>query len=184
MFDHAHPAARVLTGARIVTPDGIVDAGLAMEDGRIVGLTQARDGRDLDGAFLIPGIVDLHTDHVERHTHPRVGVLWPALPALLAYDAVIVSGGTTTVFDSLSVGAAMQKQDRRERLEPMVSATRGCGACSGPSICFTCAARFPIPRRPRSSTMPSVCRRRGLSRSWITHPATGKTRMSTSGSGK
>ena len=129
MFDHANPAAQVLTGARIVTPDGIVDGGLAIEDGRIAGHTQAKGGRDLGGALLIPGIVDLHTDHVERHTHPRVGVLWPALPALLAYDAVIVSGGTTTVFDSLSVGAAMQKQERRDLLAPLLDAIRNARAC-------------------------------------------------------
>ena len=121
MFATAAPDARVLSNAKIVTPDGIVEAGLAIAQGRIDGLTRAGGGHDLGGCFLIPGIVDLHTDHVERHTHPRVGVLWPALPALLAYDAVVISGGTTTVFDSLSVGAAMQKQERRDLFEPLVA---------------------------------------------------------------
>lgn len=124
MFDLPTTAVRTFGNARIVTADGIIDGGLAVEGDRIAGLTQATADIDLDGAFLIPGIVDLHTDHVERHTHPRVGVLWPALPALLAYDAVIISGGTTTVFDSLSVGASMQKQERRELFEPLVATLR------------------------------------------------------------
>ncbi|MEL6954631.1 MAG: alpha-D-ribose 1-methylphosphonate 5-triphosphate diphosphatase [Pseudomonadota bacterium] len=124
MFDHSGDAAQTLSNARIVTPNGLFEGGLAIEDGRISGLTQASDGRDLGGAFLIAGIIDLHTDHVERHTHPRVGVIWPSLPALLAYDAVIISGGTTTVYDSLSVGAAMQKPERRELFEPLVASLR------------------------------------------------------------
>lgn len=122
MLDFSRTDAGVLSDARIVTPDGIFEGAIAFKDGRIDGLSKAAGGRSLGGAFVIPGIVDIHTDHVERHTHPRVGVIWPFLPALLAHDAVIVSGGTTTVFDSLSVGAAMQKPERRELLVPLVAA--------------------------------------------------------------
>ncbi|MBY4893500.1 alpha-D-ribose 1-methylphosphonate 5-triphosphate diphosphatase [Rhodobacteraceae bacterium N5(2021)] len=124
MFDRFEQTATVLSDAKIVTPGGIVDGALAIVDGQIAGLTQAQNGESLQGAYLIPGIVDVHTDHVERHTHPRVGVIWAFLPALLAYDAVVISGGTTTVFDSLSVGASMQKQERRELLQPLVAAIR------------------------------------------------------------
>ncbi len=122
MFDRFDQAATVFTGAQIVTPTGLVEGALAIEDGQIAGFTDTADGEDLRGAYLIPGIIDLHTDHVERHTHPRVGVIWDFLPALLAYDAVVISGGTTTVFDSLSVGASMQKQERRELLRPLAAA--------------------------------------------------------------
>jgi alpha-D-ribose 1-methylphosphonate 5-triphosphate diphosphatase len=122
MFDAPPSRPLTLTHARIVTPRGITEGALAIEDGTIAGLTRATDGIDLGGAFLIPGVVDLHTDHVERHTHPRLSVLWPFLPALMAHDAVVISGGTTTVFDSLSVGASMKRPERREILEPLVTA--------------------------------------------------------------
>ena len=122
MFDAHPPAALTLSHARIVTPRGIIEGALRIEEGRIAGFGAATDGHDLGGAWLIPGVVDLHTDHVERHTHPRVTVLWPFLPALMAHDAVVISGGTTTVFDSLSVGASMKRPERREILTPLVAA--------------------------------------------------------------
>ena len=122
MFDRFEQETTTLSDARIVTPEGIVDGALCVEDGKVAGFSQARDGEDMRGAYLIPGIVDIHTDHVERHTHPRVGVIWDFLPALLAHDAVVISGGTTTVFDSLSVGASMSKQERRDLLQPLVAA--------------------------------------------------------------
>lgn len=122
MFDTGPTEPLTLSSARIVTPGGIRHGALRLEGGRIAGLSDARDGVDLDGAFLIPGIVDLHTDHVERHTHPRLTVLWPFLPALMAHDAVVISGGTTTVFDSLSVGASLKRPERREILGPLIAA--------------------------------------------------------------
>ena len=123
MFDHPTDRPLTLSGARIVTPDGLVEGALRIEAGRIAGIGRAQgEGIDLGGQFLIPGIVDIHTDHAERHVMPRLGVEWAHLPALMAHDGVVISGGTTTVFDSLSVGASMQKPERRVILLPLVSA--------------------------------------------------------------
>ena len=84
------------------------------------GLIQVTDGKiaeisegdavplgaiDCQGDFLIPGLVELHTDNLERHIEPRPSVDWPHLPALLAHDAELASTGITTVFDALRVGS-------------------------------------------------------------------------------
>ncbi len=123
MFDTPAPHALTLSGAQIVTPTGIRDGALRVEDGKIAGIgADHGEGRDLAGHYLIPGIVDLHTDHIERHVFPRLTVQWPFLPALLAHDAVIIAGGTTTVFDSLSVGASLKRPERREILGPLIDA--------------------------------------------------------------
>ena len=122
MFDRQETPSFTLTHARIVTPDAVIDGALHIEDGCIAGIGPTGDGHDMGGQFLIPGIVDIHTDHVERHVHPRLGVQWAFLPALMAHDAVVISGGTTTVFDSLSVGASMKRPERREILGPLVDA--------------------------------------------------------------
>lgn len=55
--------------------------------------------------MVLPGLVELHTDNVERHIEPRPEVDWPHLPALLAHDAELASTGITTVFDAMRVGS-------------------------------------------------------------------------------
>ncbi len=103
--------ARVLDGvienARIVTPDEIIDGWVAVEDGTIreIGAGRAPErGHDLGGDLLIPGLIELHTDNLERHYSPRPEVFWHPLASVLAYDAEITASGITTVFDSLRAG--------------------------------------------------------------------------------
>lgn len=60
---------------------------------------------DCGGDLVLPGLVELHTDNVERHIEPRPEVDWPHLPALLAHDAELASTGITTVFDAMRVGS-------------------------------------------------------------------------------
>ena len=55
-------------------------------------------------ADLLPGLIELHTDHLESHYFPRRAVTWHAGSAVLAYDAQIAAAGITTVFDSFRVG--------------------------------------------------------------------------------
>lgn len=130
MFDHA-PADFRLTNARIVLPDRVLEGALAVERGQIAEIAPAAaTGLDCGGDFITPGVVDLHTDHVETHVFPRTSVQWDFLTALMAHDAVVIGAGTTTVFDSLSVGASMKRPERREILGPLVDALEQ-GAAAG-----------------------------------------------------
>ena len=97
----------VLTNARIVLPDEVMSGTLVLRDGRIDeidGAVGVREAEDLEGDYLIPGLVELHTDHLENHYHPRPGVVWPAIPAVMAHDAQVAAAGITTVFDALRAG--------------------------------------------------------------------------------
>jgi len=114
-----------LAQARIVTPEGVINGAVDIEGGVIAALrpgARPAGAADLAGDFLIPGIVDVHTDHVEAHVFPRAGVQWDFLNALMAHDAVVIAGGTTTVLDSLCVGASMKRPERRDLLVPLVAA--------------------------------------------------------------
>lgn len=99
----------ILTNGRIVTADRVIEGGtLVIRDGRIAaveeGASAAPGALDLDGDLLLPGLVDLHTDNLEKHMMPRVRVAWPAEAAIIAHDRQVLAAGITTVLDSLAVG--------------------------------------------------------------------------------
>lgn len=99
---------QVFTQARIVTPDGIVDGSLQVRDGRIAaidaGTSRVPGAIDLQGDYLLPGLVEVHTDNLERHIMPRPKVVFPTQPAVQAHDAEVAAAGITTVFDAIGVG--------------------------------------------------------------------------------
>lgn len=97
----------VFTNARIILSDEVVNGALSVVGGKITAFDQgaAKIAEDLDGDYLIPGLVELHTDHLESHFQPRPGVEWPAHFAIIAHDAQIAAAGITTVFDALRAGS-------------------------------------------------------------------------------
>ena len=97
----------ILENATLVLPDRVERGWLAARDGRIREIGTGRPpepGLDCGGDHLLPGLVELHTDHLESHFAPRPSVRWHPLGAVLAYDAQIAASGITTVFDSLRAG--------------------------------------------------------------------------------
>lgn len=110
----------VLANARLVLSDEVVTGSVCLRDGRIVaidaGCAVPRSAIDCGGDWLAPGLIELHTDNLERHMEPRPGVKWPLAPAVVAHDAELASVGITTVFDALRVGSIVS--DERSRYDP------------------------------------------------------------------
>ena len=102
-------AELVLTNARVVTADAVIDGTVVLRGGTIAevadGRSTAPGAVDCEGDYLLPGLVELHTDNLERHIVPRPGVFWPPDSAVLAHDAEIAAAGITTVLDALRLGA-------------------------------------------------------------------------------
>jgi alpha-D-ribose 1-methylphosphonate 5-triphosphate diphosphatase len=109
-----------LTNAHIVLGDRVIHGSLIARNGMIrlveEGSTQTPGVIDCEGDYVIPGLIELHTDNLEKHLMPRAGVLWPSLPAVLTHDAQVVAAGITTVFDALSVGDLEEESVRIETL--------------------------------------------------------------------
>ena len=107
----------LFTNALLVTPDGVKKGELLTEDGIIRDISdggaQGASGAeviDLKGDYLIPGIIELHTDNLEKHLMPRPKIDWPdARSAVFAHDAQIIAAGITTVCDAMSVGEYYDK---------------------------------------------------------------------------
>ena len=98
---------RIFTNAKIVLPDEVIDGTVVTRDGKIFEVIAGRvsgEAEDFEGDYLVPGLVELHTDHLENHYHPRPGVAWPPVSAVLAHDAQVAAAGITTVFDALRAG--------------------------------------------------------------------------------
>nr|WP_272213295.1 alpha-D-ribose 1-methylphosphonate 5-triphosphate diphosphatase [Marinicella sp. W31]MDC2879241.1 alpha-D-ribose 1-methylphosphonate 5-triphosphate diphosphatase [Marinicella sp. W31] len=97
----------VFTNARIIAEDRTIDGTLVVRNGRIAEISEGNvsQGEDLGGDLLIPGLVELHTDHLEGHYAPRPGVRWNKTAAIQAHDAQVAASGITTVFDCLRLGA-------------------------------------------------------------------------------
>ena len=105
--------ALALHNARIVLAGEVIEGSLAIQDGLISSLDAgpATIGEDMEGDFLVAGLVELHTDHLENHYRPRPGVFWDPLAALHAHDAQIAASGITTVFDAVRIGSDTDMPD-------------------------------------------------------------------------
>jgi alpha-D-ribose 1-methylphosphonate 5-triphosphate diphosphatase len=100
-------AESILSNAKIVLEDRILTGSVLIRDGRIAEIEEgtSRIGEDFGGDYLIAGLVELHTDHLESHYSPRPGVRWHMTSAIQAHDAQVASSGITTVFDCLRMGS-------------------------------------------------------------------------------
>src|SRR5215475_1965612 len=97
----------VIGNARIVLAERVIERGwVAWADGRIVEIGEG-DARgvseDAAGDIVMPGLIELHTDHLEMHYVPRPKVYWDPIASVVSYDAQLTTSGITTVFDSLRV---------------------------------------------------------------------------------
>ena len=100
----------VFKNAQLVLPNEVVMGSVSVSNGLITSIDQGpashAEGYNLNGDYLMPGFVEMHTDNFERHLMPRPKVQWAEMPALLAHDAEVAAAGITTVFDALGVGDA------------------------------------------------------------------------------
>ncbi|MFD1703049.1 alpha-D-ribose 1-methylphosphonate 5-triphosphate diphosphatase [Methylopila henanensis] len=126
----------ILTNARLVLDDRTIVGTLVHRDGVIREVAEGRSAAagaiDLDGDILAPGLIEVHTDNLDKHFCPRPGVIWPnPLAAALTHDAQMAAAGVTTVYDAVCAGGYDGGQDyRRAIFHSMIEAVEQ-GAAAG-----------------------------------------------------
>ncbi|WP_395669537.1 alpha-D-ribose 1-methylphosphonate 5-triphosphate diphosphatase [Rhodoferax sp.] len=123
---------QLFTHAHLVLPDAVLAGSLRVQGGHIAEVQPGRStvpgAIDLEGDYLLPGLVEMHTDNFERHLMPRPKVHWAELPALLAHDAEVAAAGITTVFDALGVGEADTESLRGSTWDSVLRTLDACQA--------------------------------------------------------
>jgi alpha-D-ribose 1-methylphosphonate 5-triphosphate diphosphatase len=116
----------VLTNARVVLRDRVINGTVVVDGDTIADVSEGRSqlssAFDCEGDHLIPGLIELHTDNLERHVMPRPGAFWPSDAAVLGHDREIAAAGITTVFNALSVGEVHDRAARVGLLNDMSDA--------------------------------------------------------------
>lgn len=97
----------VIGNARIVLADRVIEHGwVAVANGRIAEFGEGdapANSEDAAGDLILPGLIELHTDHLEAHYVPRPKVFWDPVASVVSYDGQLAVSGITTVLDSLRV---------------------------------------------------------------------------------
>lgn len=125
----APPADYVLGHVRAVLPDRIVDDARVVVRGGVIEVVEPHPGgagSDVDGGGLLclPGLIDVHSDALERERLPRPTAPLPWEFAIVSLEGKLVAAGVTTVFH----GAGFQHKTSRGTSRTVTTAHELC-AC-------------------------------------------------------
>jgi alpha-D-ribose 1-methylphosphonate 5-triphosphate diphosphatase len=120
---------QILNNAQLVLPDRVICGALAMENGLITAIDEGRHNgsksRDCRGDYLLPGLIELHTDNLEKYIVPRPGIYWPSTAsAIIAHDNQIFNAGITTVLDAVALGFSDESEIRSKIMSASIAAVK------------------------------------------------------------
>ncbi|QGN36137.1 alpha-D-ribose 1-methylphosphonate 5-triphosphate diphosphatase [Klebsiella oxytoca] len=116
----------IINNVKLVLEDETINGSLEVQDGRISAFAESQsrlaEAIDGEGGWLLPGLIELHTDNLDKFFTPRPKVDWPAHSAMSSHDALTIASGITTVLDAVAIGDVRDGGDRLENLEKMINA--------------------------------------------------------------
>ncbi len=123
----------IVCGGRAVLPHEVIEADVIAEGGRIAAIgtgfaewTQPGDTvLDAEGGWVLPGLIDLHCDAIEKETEPRPNTLFPMAMAFMQFEKKLAGHGITTMLHSLSLGVGLSLRGEHLVAE-MIDLIRAC----------------------------------------------------------
>lgn len=116
----------ILNNVNLILEDQVVSGSLEIKNGEISSYsdrpTQLSAAIDGQNGWLLPGLIELHTDNLDKFFTPRPNVDWPAHSAMSSHDALMISCGITTVLDAVAVGDVRDGGHRLDNLQKMINA--------------------------------------------------------------
>ncbi len=118
---------QIFTNCVMIMRNEQLRGSLVVEDGLIkdIDTTISSNSKaiNLRGDLLLPGLIEMHTDNLEKNIQPRPGVIWPSiLAAAMAHDVQIIGAGITTVFDAIAVGGLRESSLRSQIFNDSIDA--------------------------------------------------------------
>jgi alpha-D-ribose 1-methylphosphonate 5-triphosphate diphosphatase len=116
--------SQIYTNYRLLLPDEEILGTIAVTDGIITDIQPGivSQGQNGNGDYLLPGLIELHTDNLEKCISPRPSVRFPLAAAAVNHDRDLISSGITTVCDAIAIGDVTPKEDflRVHHYTPMI----------------------------------------------------------------
>lgn len=116
---------QIFTNYRLQLPNEELFGTLIVKDGTIADIQPGKSqiGHDGDGQYLMPGLIELHTDNLERCISPRPGIRWPLEAAVTYHDRDLAAAGITTVCDAIAIGDVIPGESlRKSSYDSMIQA--------------------------------------------------------------
>ncbi|MBG0743399.1 MAG: phosphonate metabolism protein PhnM [Cylindrospermopsis raciborskii KL1] len=114
---------QIYTNYRLLLPNEEILGTLIVRNGKIADIQPGitNKGENGEGKYLIPGLIELHTDNLERCMSPRPGIRWPLEAAAIYHDRDLSSAGVTTVCDAIAIGDVNPKSPRLKNYSQMIN---------------------------------------------------------------
>lgn len=91
----------IITNVRMVLDDDVMFGSLEVTNGVISHMSEGKShlpgAVDGEGGWLLPGLIELHTDNLDKCFTPRPGVNWPDAAAMRNHDATVIEIGRAHV---------------------------------------------------------------------------------------
>jgi len=115
---------QIYTNYRLQLPEQDLVGTLVVRDGMIAEIQPGTvaQGQNGQGNYLLPGLIELHTDNLEQCISPRPKVRWPLDAAIMYHDRELISAGVTTVCDAIAIGDITPTSMRLTQFAPMIEA--------------------------------------------------------------